>query len=814
MKLIFNKPATVWQEGFPVGNGRLGAMVYGDGEKRILQINEDTLWSGYPADTQKGFTPQELKETKKLVRERRYAEAMHYLEERMLVTEDVQMYLPFGNLNVQMQQNEMCDYRRELDLETAVAKETYRCKDACYTHTCFISAPAQVMIYRIEAEEDFSVKIGADGQFLNRQEYREDGFTLWGQCPGRSGAVKSRPDREKIIHMSDKPEENGALYQGWGRIFAETKDNACRQAVNSELDGSADRSGEAEVLSENGKPAVCTVSADGIAYQGICSLTLVFAVRSSFNGFAKHPVLEGVDPAAALAEDMKQAVRPVEELLCEHIRDYQSYYSRVQFELGTSGKEEMDLQERLAQFAKDPDDQSLIPLLFHLGRYLLISGSRPGTQAANLQGIWNKEIVPPWFSDYTVNINTEMNYWPAGPCNLPELTEPLVRMNRELMAQGRETARRMFACDGVACCHNVDIWRKTSPADGRAMWAFWPFGAAWMCRNLYDEYLFTQDRDYLREIMPILRENVIFCSQMLEETEDGLAVVAATSPENQFLQGEERVSVALYTENTLAIIRNLFLDYIEACQVLDEEMAAGKETTTDEYLLRVKEQLQKIAPMKIGSLGQILEWNEEFEENEVEHRHLTHLYELHPGRGITAKTPELRDAARISLERRGDEGTGWGLSWKLLMWARLEDGEHAGKLAKRMMKLVESHQRVSTHGGGVFANLLCAHPPFQIDGNFGYTAGVAEMLLQSHAGELVILPAIPSEWERGFVRGLAARGGILVDISWENGRANAVLRSTKDTTVSVRIGRGNRQLVELAKGKETKLSGFLTGYPV
>jgi len=768
MKLIYNQPAAFWQEGFPIGNGRLGAVVHADGKRRILQINEDTLWSGYPAYTQKGHTPEDLARVKALVRQGKYVEATRFIDGLVQQAEDVQMYLPFGDLLVEMEQKDITDYKRELDLETAVATETYKSDGAQFVHSSFISAPAQLLVYHIRAERPFTVKLSADGFYLFKKEYHEDGFALYGQLPGRNDIVVGKPDFEKAVYISEQPEEKGMTYQGWGNIA---------------VDGG-------------------TVSADetGILCSDITELTLYFSVRSSFNGMKKHPYLEGADPAEKLSEDLKAAAFDYDALLAEHIADYQNYFSRVSFTLEKSDREEMDLSERLALFEKDQNDRTLVPLLFDYGRYLMISSSRPGTQPTNLQGIWNKELIPPWFSDYTVNINTEMNYWPAGPCNLPELVEPLARMNRELLEQGRETAKIMFGVEGSACGHNVDLWRKTSPANGLAQWAFWPFGAAWMCRNLFDAYEFSQDKEYLREILPILRENVLFGTQILEETEDGLAVVAATSPENQFMQGDTAVTVALYTENTLAILRNLFRDYIKACEILGAD---------DPLADTAKELLPKIVPIHIGSKGQILEWNEEFIEQDPHHRHLSHLYELFPGTGIGKNTPELLEACRQSLLIRGDEGTGWSLAWKILLWARLEDGEHAGTVARRMFRVSDPENKVSVHGGGIYTNLMCAHPPFQIDGNFGYTAGIAEMLLQSHGTELVLLPAIPKEWEKGSAAGLAARGGILVDICWENGKVCASLLSREEKKAVVRIGKGKSFEIMLHAGQKVSVEGVL-----
>lgn len=760
MKCIFKQPAMDWHEGFPVGNGRLGALVYCGPNMELLQINEDTLWSGYPVLEQKGFSAEVLEAAGKLTESRNYGEAMHLLEDAMKDTEDVQMYEPFGTIKMEfLDRREITDYHRHLDLETALVEVVYRNQGAEYRHTCFSSAPAQGIIYRIVSEESFSIKLYGEGGFLTEAEYSEDGFLLQGQCPGRSGFTKGTPLSEAEPYFSENPEERGIFYKGRGKITV--------------------------------KGGTTEATENGVICRDITELVLFLAVRSSFNGYNRHPFTDGKNPEEDLAFDIKQADKAYSVLLKEHIEDYQMFFSRVKLGLKAGGREEMDLKERLRLFEKEPYDQSLQTLLFDYGRYLLISASRPGTQAANLQGIWNRDKVPAWFCDYTVNINTEMNYWLTGPCNLPELMEPFVRLNKEIIENGRKTARDFYGCQGSAAFHNVDIWRKTSPADGKAMWAFWPFGAAWMCRNLYDCYLFTQDTEYLKEIMPILKENVLFCEQMMTKTPQGYAPTPATSPENEFLWDDERVSVANYTENTLAIIRNLFRDYIQVCETL------GEQDDISETAVRL---LSDLIPTAIGSKGQILEWEEEFEEADLHHRHLSHLYELHPGCGITRKTPGLFKAAETSLIGRGEAGTGWSLAWKILMWARLEDGRRAEQIVNNLFHLVDPDNGSSSERGGLYPNLFCACPPFQIDGNLGYTAGIAEMLLQSHTEEIVLLPALPEAWDEGRVSGLVARGGISVNMEWSGNTVKYSMVSERDCTVFVRVRNQSPELLMLKSG--------------
>lgn len=768
MNIIFDRPAVHWEEGFPLGNGRLGAVMYGDCQREVLKMNEDTLWSGYPCWEQKGVSPETVREAGLLAKQGKTGAATKVLEKKLLEAEDVQMYEPFGNLYLEFQgDREITDYKRVLNLNRAVASVTYQNRGKRCEHTCFCSAPAQALLYRIRSEESFAVKISAGEGLLREMKYEGDQFSLWGECPGRNHFTVTEGNEEKPkLTFSTQDGERGMRCLGKGKI-------SLKDGRISSLE-------------------------DGILCEDTHEVILYFCIRSGFNGFDRHPFLDGKDPEALVQQDMAGVGRDFEELLREHTADYGFYFDRVSLDLGESGREEMDIRQRLEEFDAGAEDISLYTLLFDFGRYLLISCSRPGTQPANLQGIWNDKLIPPWHCDYTVNINTEMNYWMTGPCGLHELAEPLVRMNRELLVNGRESAARLLGKKGSACFHNTDIWRKTSPATGQAVWSYWPFGAAWMCRNLYEEYLFTQDRDYLKEIFPILEENVIFCLDMLEKLPEGYGVCPATSPENSFFsENGDGASVAAYSENTLAIIRNLFRDYTEACDVLKEEKA---DTDTD-LKTAAESLLARIIPTKTGKRGQILEWDREWKECDMRHRHLSHLYELHPGRGIASGKEDLLRAAEESLLLRGDEGTGWSLAWKILMWARLGNGAHTGVVMKDMFRLVDPDTKISVHGGGLYPNLFCAHPPFQIDGNLGYTAGVAEALLQSHDGQLALLPALPPDWKKGKAAGLRARGNIRVSLVWDESSVSFQLLSEEDKEVVIKMG-GREKRIVLTGGRE------------
>ena len=778
MKLCYTSPASCWQEGLPLGNGRLGAVVYSrQQEEMVFSLNEDTLWTGYPAEQETIYHRDDLIRAGELTREGRYEEAEELLAGPARTAGDVQTYTTPGEMVLRFFERwEAEDYRRALDLEKACLEETYRLHGRQIRTRTFISAPLSLMVFELTAAAPVTFSLSMQGGWLRECRYTGNTITGMGTLPGICGNTVGWTGHEEGLYVAKDPQHRGMDYVMEGRVW---------------LDG-----GEAEPAQD------CLILRD------VKHVVLLGDIRTGYAGAERHPALQGADIRGLLEKDFASAGQApdVERLFQEHAEEYQSFFGRVSLSLGKSGREDMDMSERLRLYQESPEDPPLQTLLFDYGRYLLISSSRPGTQPANLQGIWNPDRRPPWFSDYTVNINTEMNYWPAGPCCLPEMEEPLIRMCREMVPRAQETARNLFDSKGAAAFHNVDIWRRTVPANGLVSWSFWPFGFAWLCRNLYEHTLFTDDLKALEEILPILRENVLFCCGKLLEKDGDKPFIPATSPENAFQIGEKTLSVAAWTENTLAIVRNLLRDYLEACSRLgwsDEQKQA------DEAWKLAREHLAHIRGPVIGPDGRIQEWNEPFEEYDRQHRHLSHLYSLHPGRDMKLYGDAYLQAARRSLEVRGDDGSGWSMAWKILMWARLEDGARAGALAAHMLHLVDPKAKTAVKGGGVYPNLLCAHPPFQIDGNFGYTAGIAEMLLQSYGEEISVLPAVPPAWKEGRVLGLMARGSIRVDIIW-NRDLNKDLKKTEvrlertregSRDVVVRMPSGKLHSLKLESGK-------------
>jgi alpha-L-fucosidase 2 len=499
--------------------------------------------------------------------------------------------------------------------------------------------------------------------------------------------------------------------------------------------------------------------------KGASSMELRLAVETSFNGYEKHPFLEG-KPYKQLCFDRLAAVRsiPESELRAAHVKDHRKYFNRVSLSLGTDGKSNTPTSQRLARYAAGGADRALPALLFHFGRYITIASSRKGTQATNLQGIWNEQFFPPWHGNYTVNINTEMNYSPTLVIGLPEMYEPLLRLIKEVSEAGRLTAREMYGAEGWVCHHNTDLWRHTQPVAGVATYSFWNAAGAWFCHHLAEYYDYTLDRKFLEKTaFPILLSAAEFYLSQLEDAEDGTRIVCpSTSPENKFRCEGGSSAVAETTEMTMATVRELFRNIDRFAALLQVE---------NDLTRRVASELPRLRPTAVGGDGRVLEWYGEKTDTEPHHRHLSHLYDLHPGHAITpTKTPELAKACERSLEARGGEGTGWNLAWKCNCYARLGQGDRALELVRMQLRPTKE-RNVNYHGGGgSYPNLLCAHPPFQIDGNFGITAGMAEMLLQSAPDEVHVLPALPAAWQDVSVRGLAAMGRRKVNFRVKNGK--------------------------------------------
>lgn len=729
LKLWYDEPAQKWVEALPVGNGRLGAMVFGNPAKEHLQLNEETVWAGQPnSNANPSVEPGAIDEIRKLIFEGKYRAAQDLTDQKIFFKVNHGMsYQSIGDLYLEFPGHEnFTDFYRDLDISDATASVSYVVDGVTYGREVISSFADDVVAVKVSASEKGKVSFNAS---------------------------LISPHKKQTVAVEDG-------------------DIVLRGITGNQegLEGKVEFTTRARVLHKGGS---LSESEAGLELTGADEAVILISAGTNFTDYKTLSADADKEASDILEAAASKAYRSMRKA---HVAEYKKYFDRVDLDLGTTPAAAATTDVRINDFAGG-DDPQLVELYFQFGRYLLICSSQPGNQPANLQGIWADGLSPAWDSKYTTNINVEMNYWPAEIANLSELHEPFIQMVKEVAQTGAETAKMMYGTRGWVLHHNTDIWRITGPVDFAAS-GMWPTGGAWFCRHLWEHYLHTGDKEFLAEVYPVMKGAAeFFVDFMIPEPDHGWMVVApSNSPENAFMRDPGDVTVCAGTTMDNQMVSELFTNIITASSILD------KDADFADSLAVLK---SKMAPMQIGQHAQLQEWMYDWDNPDDHHRHVSHLYGLFPGNQISPwRTPELFAAARNSLNYRGDPATGWSMGWKVCLWARLLDGNRAYKLITDQLSPAGG---MGFRGrGGTYPNLFDAHPPFQIDGNFGCAAGIAEMMLQSHDGAVHVLPSVPDRWKDGKVSGLVARGGFVADIEWKDGKVT-VLKVKSELGGNLRI---------------------------
>lgn len=772
--LWYTKPATYFEESLVLGNGKMGASVFGGVQSEQIYLNDATLWSGEPVNPD--MNPDAYKvipAIREALRNEDYQLADQL--QKKVQGKFSESFAPLGTLVIDFKHKaEPQKYYRELNIADAISKVTYEVDGVTFSREYFISHPEQVMVIKLNSNKKGALSF--DINFNSLLKYKlsvvNNSLRVNGYAP-----IKAAPDyRGNIPNAVVFDEHKGTRFTA---LFSIKNTDGVLSFTDS------------SICLKEGTEALVFIS-----------------VATSFKGFNKNPVTEGINDGVLAANQLSKALAiPYETLKKEHLADYQKFFNRVKLDFGKTEAPDLPTDERLKRYAAGKEDKNLEILYFQYGRYLLISSSRTPGVPANLQGIWNPYLRPPWSSNYTTNINAQENYWLAENTNLSEMHMPMMGFIKNISTTGAVTAKTFFGVQhGWAACHNSDIWAMSNPVgdfgSGDPVWANWYMGGTWLSTHLWEHFAFTQDEKFLKEEgYPLMKGAVQFCLDWLVENKNGELITSpSTSPEAKYINPEGYQGATLYGGTAdLAMIRELFIQTIKACKILN---------TDDDFRLRIESALTRLHPYQIGKKGNLQEWYYDWEDLEPLHRHQTHLFGLYPGHHITPDhTPDIANACRRTLELKGDETTGWSKGWRINLWARLWDGNHAYKMFRELLKYVDPDGLSTNYsgGGGTYPNLFDAHPPFQIDGNFGGAAAVVEMIMQSSENEIRLLPALPDAWKNGSISGICARGGFEVSMVWKNGVLQNVTVYSKTGGSTILISGEKQKPISLKKGRSIEL---------